>query len=130
MRARGALLVLLAATGCAGQQGMYHWGDYDAALYQHYKTPAEREAWVASLKTTLVEAEQQGRRLPPGLCAEYGYALLEEGSSQEAVSWFEKEKAKWPESTLLMDKMIRNAGRRPVKPAAAKGPATQLEKKP
>lgn len=130
MGARTILLVLLAAaaSGCASQT-MYHWGNYDSALYGHYKNPADREAWVTSLKTTVLEAEQEGRRVPPGLYAEYGYALLEEGSSRDAIAYFEKEKAKWPESAVLMDKMIRNAGRRPVKPAAATGPATQLEKR-
>ncbi len=92
---------------------MYHWGAYDSALYGHYRKPAEREAWVEALKTAILEAEREGRRVPPGLYAEYGYALLEEGKSKEAVTYFEKEKEKWPESTLLMQKMIRNAGQRP-----------------
>ena len=128
MRPRTLLLALAAAaaSGCASQT-MYHWNGYDEALYRHYRTPAEREAWVEALRTTLLEAEQEGRRVPPGLYAEYGYALLEEGKRKEAVAYFEKEKAKWPESRLLMDKMIRNAGQLPVQPAALTGPAGQLE---
>lgn len=131
MMARLMALALLAAaaTGCAPQRA-YHWGRYDAALYQHYQNPAEREAWLTSLKTTLLEAQQEGRRVPPGLFAEYGYALLEEGSTREAVVYFEKEKATWPESAVLMEKMIRNAGQRPVKPAGATGPATRAEARP
>jgi hypothetical protein len=129
MTARPVLLVLLvvAASGCASQSSMYHWGAYDSALYGHYRKPAEREAWVEALKTALLEAEREGRRVPPGLYAEYGYALLEEGKSKEAVTYFEKEKAKWPESTVLMQKMIRNAGQRPIQPAALRGPAGQVE---
>ncbi len=124
------VLVAAAASGCASNRGMYHWGGYDAALYGHYRKPAEREAWVEALKRAIVEAEQEGRRVPPGLYAEYGYALLEEGKTQEAVAYFEKEKAKWPESTVLMTKMIRNAGQRPVQPASLTGPAGRLEAKP
>lgn len=128
---RAILLVLVAAaaSGCASQT-MYHWGGYDSALYGHYRKPAEREAWVEALKVAIVEAEQEGRRVPPGLYAEYGYALLEEGKTKDAVAYFEKEKAKWPESTVLMTKMIRNAGQLSVQPASLTGPAGQLEAKP
>jgi hypothetical protein len=130
MTARPLLLLLLlaAATGCA-HPSMYAWGKYDDALYKHYRNPGDREAWVAALKTCVLEAEQEGRKTPPGLLAEYGYALLEEGNSKEATVYFEKEKAKWPESAVLMDKMIRNAGKRAPKPPAATAPATRLESK-
>jgi hypothetical protein len=131
MRPRALVLALATAavTGCASQT-MYHWSGYDEALYHHYREPAGREAWLEALRITILEAEQEGRKVPPGLYAEYGYALLEEGKRKEAVVYFEKEKAKWPESRLLMDKMIRNAGQRPVQPAALTGPASRLEKRP
>ncbi len=131
MRRRALALALAAAavSGCASQS-MYHWNGYDEALYRHYREPAGREAWVEALRTTVLEAEQEGRKVPPGLYAEYGYVLLEEGKGKEAVVYFEKEKAKWPESRLLMEKMIRNAGQRPVQPASLTGPAGRLEKRP
>jgi hypothetical protein len=132
MKTRLLVLVLLgaAATGCAGRQGMYHWGAYDSALYAHYQNPTDREPWITALKTTILEAEQEGLRVPPGLYAEYGYALVEEGNSPQAIVYFQKEKAKWPESAVLMDKMIRNAGQRPAKAGAGKGPASRVEAKP
>jgi hypothetical protein len=140
MRARHAAflaaVVALAATGCA-PQSMYHWRGYDDGLYRHYKNPQDREQWVETLKTVILEAEEGGRRVPPGVYAEYGYALYEEGAFPQAIAYFEKERAKWPESRLLMEKMIRNAERRggtqarPPKTApAATGAATSLEKTP
>lgn len=131
MRARVLLAAAaaIAATGCVPQT-RYHWGHYDSALYQHYKTPAEREAWVETLKTTILDAEQLGEKVPPGICAEYGYALLEEGQPDQAASWFQREKTTWPESTVLMDKMLRNAGRKSRQPPPpGPGPAGALEKK-
>jgi len=121
------VLALASLVGCVQRQTMYHWGNYDAALYRHYQNPAEREAWIAALRTTILAAEERGARVGPGLYAEYGYVLLEEGSTKEAVAYFEKEKAGWPESAVLMEKMIRNAGQRPVRPATATGAATQVE---
>ena len=65
---------------------------------------------------TILEAEQLGQKVPPGICAEFGYALFEEGQAAESLPWFQREKETWPESTVLMDKMIRNAGRRIPQP--------------
>ncbi len=129
-----ALAVALLATGCV-QGGLYHWNRYDEDLYRHYKVPAERETWVESLKVTILEAEQQGLKVPPGIYAEYGYALFEEGRNQDAIVYFRKEREKWPESRFLMEKMIRNAEGRArtapnapsLAPAATKGPAGALE---
>ncbi len=122
-------LAALCAAGCVPPT-MYHWNAYDETLYRHYKNPQEREAFVESLKETMLEAEQEGRKMPPGIYAEYGYALYEEGQPQQAVVYFQKERDKWPESRFLMEKMIRNAEKRAgqAPPAPAKGPAGALEK--
>lgn len=121
-----AALALLA--GCAPRP-YYGWGNYNEVLYAHYRAPQDREAFVAGLAATIRSVEEQGLRMPPGLYAEYGYALFEEGRGAEAVAYFEKEKALWPESRLFMDKMIRNAGqRRPAAPTT--GPAGALEQPP
>ncbi len=132
MRRALAAVAAAALSGCAAQT-MYHWGGYDDALYGHYKAPADREAFVEKLKTIILEAEQQDRRVPPGAYAEYGFSLYEEGQFDQAVVYFQKERDLWPESRLLMEKMIRNAGqakqKAPVTPPA-QGPAGALEKKP
>lgn len=114
--------------GCAAPR-LYSWGNYEESLYTHYKNPQDRASYTATLKKVVEDAEQQGGKIPPGLYAEYGYALFEEGKPKEAAAYFEKEKKQWPESGVFMDKMIMNALRRqgttvsspPVQPAA--GPA-------
>jgi hypothetical protein len=129
MRARHLAAASLAATLAACvPQGRYYWNGYDTALYQHYKNPQDRGLFVESLRTTIYEADQLGQKVPPGMCAEYGYALYEEGQAAESVPWFQREKQSWPESTVLMDKMIRNAQRRVGQPPpAGKGPAGAVE---
>lgn len=126
----GALLVVAASAAACAPTTMYHWGAYDTALHGHYANPTDRAAWVEALRVAILEAEEKGLRVPPGLYAEYGYALLEEGKPQEAIAWFQKEKAKWPESTVLMDKMVRNAGQRSAKAGPTTGPASQAEGRP
>jgi hypothetical protein len=127
-RVAAALALALSAVACV-PSSYYHWGDYNELLYAHYRAPQEREAWVEGLKTTILAAEQRDAKVPPGLFAEYGYALLEEGRTGQAVVYFQKEQALWPESRYLMEKMVRNAEQRGRQPQApAQGPAGALEK--
>jgi len=125
----GALAGLagLAPFGCA-QNSMYRWGGYDQALYDHYKNPQKRDEFVAKLSGIIQQAEATGGLVPPGCYAEYGWALYEEGRTAEAVTYFEKESKRWPESRPLMEKLIRNAARaKAPAPAAAAVPATAIE---
>ena len=116
----------LAASGCAGKVTTYRWGNYDEILYSHYKAPQERQAYVAGLKTIILAAQQEGKTVPPGIYAEYGYALYEEGNAPEAIKYFERERDTWPESRVFMEKLIAIARRLPPPPPAA--PASELEK--
>lgn len=110
--AAAVLSLSVLAQGCASGR-KYAWGNYDTTLYAHYRNPQDLGAHLERLEEIVrkAEAESPGR-VPPGLYAEYGYALYEAGRTDEAIVWFEKEKAQWPESSVLMEKMIRNARRR------------------
>jgi len=106
---RAAGLALLAMsilfTGCQTTSGLYHWGDYESGLYSYYKDPAE----LAALSEQLLEAiDEANGRVPPGLYAEYGTLLLQQGKKDEAVIYYTKEKELWPESQHLMNAMIKN----------------------
>ncbi len=128
----GALCgVALVASGCAPGT-MYHWNGYDDVLYHHYRNPQDREGFVESLRRMVLDADERGLRTPPGVAAELGYALYEEGRPQDAIPWFDRERQQWPESQLLMSKMIRNAqlragGKAGPAPATTTGPAGATE---
>jgi hypothetical protein len=92
--------------GCATSK--YHWGNYEDSLYKHYKNPADQEKYAAALASVIEDGEQSGT-VPPGIYAEYGYVFYSIGRNADSISYFEKEKKAWPESTLLMDKMIASA---------------------
>ena len=122
-----SLMLLSLAQGCAPSR-KYAWGNYDSTLFVHYKKPQEREAHLERLKQVLENAEAEDR-VPPGLYAEYGYALFENGNPKEAIGYFEKEQAKWPESNVFMEKMIRNVKRQQeiMGTSSPAGPATGQE---
>lgn len=99
------LLTTLLMAGCQTSQGLYHWGEYETGLYSYYHDPAQQTA----LSEQLLQAiETGGARVPPGMYAEYGTLLLQQGKTEEAVVYYRKEKELWPESEHLMDAMINN----------------------
>lgn len=102
------LLLLTGLLGACAPKTVYNWGDYENRLYAYYKNPEAMEALMKALDSAITEGEKDSR-IPPGLYAEYGFLLLEKEQRGEAVIYFNKEKSTWPESTVLMDKMISAA---------------------
>jgi hypothetical protein len=106
------LLLLPLGIGCASST-LYEWGDYDQWLYENYKSPKNDEELYEDLTALISEYEgrgdSQGKRLAPGLYAEFGFLLMRRGENGRAIEYFEREKQMWPESTLFMDKMIEVA---------------------
>ena len=98
------LIVALTASGCVTSQ--YQWGSYEQALYRYYKNPATLDEYAEQLASVIAIGEPE-RKVPPGIYAEYGYVLLLQGKRDEAITHFEREKRAWPESTRLMDIMIK-----------------------
>ena len=92
-------------SGCTTSR--YTWNNYDSVLYQHYKNPHENDAFIEKIKDIIQQGEASDT-IPPGIYAEYGYALYEKGQYPEAMDLFQKEYDKWPESRVFMTKMISN----------------------
>jgi len=104
LKTTAVLSLLLTAFGCAAQRH-YEWSDYDQKLYDYYKAPAQKEEFYNSVKEALAESES-ANKVPPGLYAEYGFLMYEQGNSLEAIRYYQKEADKWPESKFFMQKMI------------------------
>jgi hypothetical protein len=113
-----AAVALAALAGCATKQTMYNWGSYEQSMYEHYKNPSDLVKVSAALNETIANSEKSNRAVPPGLYAEYGYLLMQQNRMDEAQAYFAKEKAKWPESSALMDHMMKLAQ---AKPASKEG---------
>jgi len=85
----------------------YHWGDYEDRLHASYKNPQHQEAFRAELLAILDEAQERGQIVPPGIAAEYGYAMYQAGQFDDAVRYFQLEADMWPESASLMVRLIQ-----------------------
>ena len=93
------------ASGCAST--IYQWNGYDSTLYKHYKHPDQTEIFLQEIKQ-IVDLAENEKRVPPGMYAEYGYLLYQAQQYGEALIYFKQEQERWPESHVIMKKMIAN----------------------
>lgn len=100
------LLILpgLLLAGCASNDTLYEWGTYQPSLTQYMKDKNSAK-FETELRETIAKGEQDDA-VPPGVYAELGYLLYKAGKDAEASEYFRKEKAAYPESAMLMDKLI------------------------
>lgn len=101
-----------AISGCAAPS-KYYWGTYEGTLYASYKDPSKAAELSASLEEIITTSEKTNKPVAPGIYAEYGFMLHQQGKSREAIPYFEKEKRNWPESGAFMDSMIKVASTKP-----------------
>lgn len=107
-----AVLAVLTLSGCATTRQGYDWGKYDQLLYESYKEAANAGELRAGLEAHVAALEARNARVAPGLYAELGTLYLEAGATDQAIAFYEKERAAWPESRGLMTALIVNLQRR------------------
>lgn len=100
----GCVVVL---AGCAPQT-LYSWGSYEPMVYAMYATPdnATADIQIIRLEEDIQKARAKGNSLPPGFYAHLGYLYFQQGNIELARRAFETEKSAFPESAVLMDRMI------------------------
>ncbi len=103
----GAIIGLFAS--CSSTKTLYSWYDYEDATYQYSKKRTDE------LKTKMMEQylkliqKQKGTRkvVPPGLYAEYGYALYMGGKEEEGLNYLKQEIELYPESETYISRIIK-----------------------
>lgn len=106
------ILAVILLSGCTSSH-IYEWGNYDQWLYENYKHPKNDEELYVDLTALITQYESRkkpaAKPMAPGLYAEYGFLLMRRGENQQAIKYYNKEKALWPESASFMDSMIQTA---------------------
>jgi len=108
------LAIAAAGFGCASSKPMYYWGNYSDSYY-HTRKDLGVESLAAHkevLENIIEESTNQNLRVPPGVCAELGYLYAAQNNTRKAVDLFQMEKQTYPESTILMDRLIMQAEKR------------------
>lgn len=112
-------LTLLAAalatlSACAPVAGpLYHWGPYEDLLYAMYAAPGKADpgVQVERLSRDIAEAQSKGQRVAPGVHLHLGYMYWLEGNAASARQAMEAEKRLFPESAVLVDRMLAKMGK-------------------
>jgi hypothetical protein len=112
---------VLTITGCVQHQ--FYWGSYEDSLFsrQQHAGPEGETGAATMLISTINEAQSNPEhRVGPGIHADYGYLLLKQGNTDEAIAQFTKEGTLFPEAKPLMDTMITRIQERKKKEAEGK----------
>ena len=96
-------------TGCESPT-IYYWGHYQQLIYVAYTNPGKTppESQVLLMQEDVQKAAAANKPLPPGFHAHLGHLYYQTGKPDMALQEFQKEKAQFPESTILMDRFSTN----------------------
>ncbi|ENW82876.1 hypothetical protein F909_01152 [Acinetobacter sp. ANC 3929] len=105
-----ASLMAIGLVGCAaGPQPLYSWGSYTQQTYLMYNAPekATPNTQMIKLEAEIEKAKAKNLAVPPGLYAHLGLLSLQQNNAQKAVEYFQLERQVYPESTILMDRLLQ-----------------------
>ena len=105
-------LAIVSIYGC-GPNKLYYYGSYSNTLYE-YRKDANQETLARHMKeleNIIAESKEEGKRVPPGLYGELGYLHMKSNDNVKAVNFFNLEKQIYPESTILIDRLIKQTNK-------------------
>ncbi|MBB4659427.1 DUF4810 domain-containing protein [Parvularcula dongshanensis] len=105
MRKTVGCLVCVAALAACATPSRYEWGDYERSLYGYARSPELRDQYEQSLRDA-IDVGEKTNRVAPGIYAELGYLLLEEGDERGAAEAFEREMELFPESRAFIERVM------------------------
>ena len=103
----GAVIAFLAS--CGSTKSLYSWYDYEDATYQYNKKRTdELKVKMMDQYLKLIQKQKGMRKVvPPGLYAEYGYALYMSGKKEEGLNYLKQEIKLYPESESYISRIIK-----------------------
>ncbi|MBI3867569.1 MAG: DUF4810 domain-containing protein [Verrucomicrobia bacterium] len=104
----GVLLAAVLLGGCAADKSIYSWGGYEEHVYRMYSKPdkATPEIQIKAMEEDYEKARSKNKPMHPGFHAHLGYLYYQTGKMDQARKQFETEKAGFPESAVLMDRLL------------------------
>jgi hypothetical protein len=112
MRAPMGLMAaaLVMCSACATAPSYYSWGGYEELIYANHAKPGALplDQQIAQMEMDRQAANGASGRLPPGWHAQLAALYSQSGNVDSARSELLAEKAAFPESATLMDRLIAN----------------------
>ncbi len=107
------LLVVCAflVTGCATNQQIYYWGEYETLIHDSYIEPgsADPQVQIEKLNEDLQKSEAMGKKIAPGIYAHLGFMYAIQGKDSQSKAAFMEERTLYPESSIFIDGMMKRA---------------------
>lgn len=105
-----AALSVAALSGCQSTKPLYHYGSYQTNVYEHFKNEdSSVTEQIETLEKTISESSRNKLQVGPGLYAHLGFLYLQSGQRDTGLSYLQKEKQLYPESTQFIDFLLKNA---------------------
>jgi hypothetical protein len=101
---------LALCSACTTQRAHYAWGSYEELIYIDHNKPGTLtpEAQAETLLNEQREAEGRNQPLPPGWHVQLATLYAQSGKLDLAQQELLAEKAAFPESTVLVDRLLAN----------------------
>jgi hypothetical protein len=89
---------------------LYSWSNYETTSYNYIKNKDDKSTQELLKTYAKMVKTQRGTRgvPPPGICADYGYLLIQNGKTLEGKAMLEKEIALYPESALFISTILKS----------------------
>jgi len=103
------LIPMLFLASCIPQQTLYTWKDYDVATYNYLKNTDDESVQKLIESYRQIISEQNGTRgvVPPGIYADYGFLLIQEGQINQGKEMLNREIALYPESKPFIERILK-----------------------
>ncbi len=110
-----AAILLCMLTSClsasdADKNRAYNWDEYSTVTYDYVrnKDDESRKKMTEQYKKImeLNKGDADSSQVPPGIYADYGFMLVEEGNEEEGVEYLKKEMELYPMSEPFLRKII------------------------
>ena len=103
------LLLIGLFASCGSTKSLYSWYNYEDATYQYNKKRTdELKVKMMDQYLKLIQKQKGSRKaVPPGLYAEYGYALYMGGKKEEGLNYLKQEMKLYPESETYISRIIK-----------------------
>ncbi|MDR2586111.1 MAG: DUF4810 domain-containing protein [Prevotellaceae bacterium] len=99
----------LLLVSCVTTKPLYTWGQYEITSYNYLKNSDEKATKELIATFNQIIEKQRGSRMvaPPGIFADYGFILLQEGKTKEAKAMLLKEIDLYPESAPFVSRILK-----------------------
>lgn len=105
------MLVLTAPLfiSCMPVSTLYYWDKYEDASYKNYKQGTdEAKVELMAVYEKMINKQIGTRKtIAPGICAEYGFMLIQAGKAEEGITYLKKEMELYPESSVFIGRIIK-----------------------